>query len=75
MKNKSVYQFTAQELRDMAKWLDETGLKEVRINPDTDYISGVEHTTSLCGYGYGMTATNKTNDEMNIKTFKRTSNK
>jgi len=64
-------QFTAQELRELASWLDETGLNEVRINPDSMYVRGVERTTSAGGYGYGQLANNHNNDEMDIYTFYR----
>jgi len=71
MRKNKVIQFTAQELRELASWLDETGLNEVRINPDNMYVRGVERTTSVEGYGYGQLANNHSNDEMDICTFYR----
>jgi len=69
-KNK-VIQFTAQELRELASWLDETGLGEVRINPNNMYVRGVERTTSVEGYGYGQLASNYSNDAVEVCTFYR----
>jgi len=71
MKAKRVLQFNQKELLAMAKWLETSGLSEIRMDMDTNRISGVEHTTSANGYGYSMLGFHKKNDYCDIHTLKR----
>jgi len=62
-----VIQLSKKELLNIVEWLDYTGLENIRIQ-DT-LIRGVENTTSIQGYNYGVLEVKQENDLFKIATL------